>query len=554
MNSASRACIWTKSLVVVLTVAIVLVSFPGYVANATGTRVYVGHRARLSAQIPVSWTVPSDGRADYAGEDGFVVSASIPGNDLQDACDNATQSWNWGDIRSRLEREHGEDTCLLEGQLNGRELRGVVLVHPAPFNVSGQTFGFVELIADPDHFDAIRSSVSFDPADVTPQLYAESVLDIIEARAWYAPDVDWDLVRDGPLGMLENAESYDDVHWVIRQALQRLRDWGDNHSFFVSYDQTLEDRVLPDTGMILQGRVVYLVFPDGPAGRAGIQTGDTIEAVNGERFNGTRWIEELVGLGATLTVSRHGEAAPFEVEVIPGSFSPYLKPIATPIDDVGYVELFTDVGADQIQYATDANDGIARIQDDVACGWILDLRRNGGGGYFSMTIGTEALLQDGNLLSFVRRDGTVAGRVDLHAGSMYQDGLELTGNLDDVPRADRVAPGTPIAVLIGPATASAAEATAVAYIGQPNTRLFGEKSGGYTVGNNGYLLFDGARLILAESTYVDGNGNQHIGGIVPDEVVKTDLQVYGTTDDPVIQAASVWLREQSGCDMATPVP
>ncbi|HWV25085.1 MAG TPA: S41 family peptidase, partial [Thermomicrobiales bacterium] len=301
-------------------------------------------------------------------------------------------------------------------------------------------------------------------------------------------------------------------------------------------------------------RVVYLVFPDGPAGRAGIQTGDTIEAVNGERFNGTRWIEELVGLGATLTVSRHGEAAPFEVEVIPGSFSPYLKPIATPIDDVGYVELFTDVGADQIQYATDANDGIARIQDDVACGWILDLRRNGGGGYFSMTIGTEALLQDGNLLSFVRRDGTVAGRVDLHAGSMYQDGLELTGNLDDVPRADRVAPGTPIAVLIGPATASAAEATAVAYIGQPNTRLFGEKSGGYTVGNNGYLLFDGARLILAESTYVDGNGNQHIGGIVPDEVVKTDLQVYGTTDDPVIQAASVWLREQSGCDMATPVP
>lgn len=545
---------WSGVCAVLLVLVLMLAPLPVSLAQESGTRVYVGYRARLSAEIPAGWTVPADGRADYAGEDGFVYSSNVPGNDLREACAGAEQTWDWGDIRSRMEREKGEDACVLEGQVNGRVLQGVLLSRPASLSLYGETYSFVELLADPDHFDSIRASVSFDPADVTPRLYAESVLDIMEARAWYAPEVDWDRLRDDPLGLMENAESYSDVYWVIRQAIENLRAWGDNHSSFVSDMDELVSRSVTGTGMILQGRVVYLVYPDSSAGRAGIRVGDTIEAVDGDRFDGTRGIEGLIGFGARVTVSRSGVPEPFDVEVVPDPYDSYLPPNVQTLDGVGYVELFTTLGADPVRYATDANDGIAQMEERAICGWVVDLRRNGGGGYSPMTIGTAALLEDGELLSFVRRDGTVAGRVELREGSISQDGMEVAAYLGDVPHADHAAPGTPIAVLIGPGTGSAAEVTAVAYIGQPNTRLFGEKSGGYTIGNNGYMLFDGAQLALAESTYVDRNGNNHIGGIAPDVEVSTDLTTYGTVDDPVIAAASAWLRTQSGCEAASPVP
>jgi hypothetical protein len=39
-----------------------------------GTQVYVGHASRMTAFIPDSWNVPIGHEADYAGDDGFIVS------------------------------------------------------------------------------------------------------------------------------------------------------------------------------------------------------------------------------------------------------------------------------------------------------------------------------------------------------------------------------------------------------------------------------------------------------------------------------------------------
>ncbi len=66
---------------------------------------------------------------------------------------------------------------------------------------------------------------------------------------------------------------------------------------------------------------------------------------------------------------------------------------------------------------------------------------------------------------------------------------------------------TPVAVLIGPLTASSGEATAIAFRGRPNTKFFGEHSCGLSTANETVPLPDGAKLMLTVSLEADRKGN-----------------------------------------------
>jgi C-terminal processing protease CtpA/Prc len=93
----------------------------------------------------------------------------------------------------------------------------------------------------------------------------------------------------------------------------------------------------------------------------------------------------------------------------------------------------------------------------------------------------------------------------------------------------------------------------VAFVGRDNTRLFGEQTAGYTVGNSSYLLWDGTHLALADGAYVDRNGTVYTEGVPPDVAVTNDWATFRTADDPVIGAAAAWLQQQPGCtESATP--
>ena len=50
-----------------------------------GMQVYIGHSGRMTALIPADWRVPVNRDADYAGDDGFVLSSAIPAGDADDA-------------------------------------------------------------------------------------------------------------------------------------------------------------------------------------------------------------------------------------------------------------------------------------------------------------------------------------------------------------------------------------------------------------------------------------------------------------------------------------
>ncbi len=170
-----------------------------------------------------------------------------------------------------------------------------------------------------------------------------------------------------------------------------------------------------------------------------------------------------------------------------------------------------------------------------------------------MVMGVGPILGDGELLSFERRDGVVVEQIEMRDGRIYSNGMEVTATPEVDERSGTRLPHSPVPVLIGPGTASAAEVTAVAFIGRSDTRLFGELSAGATIGNNGYSLFDGSRLGLAESTYVDRNGGTHIGGIEPDVPVGIQWEGYATARDPLVEAASEWLWTYPECAPSTPL-
>ncbi len=79
--------------------------------------------------------------------------------------------------------------------------------------------------------------------------------------------------------------------------------------------------------------------------------------------------------------------------------------------------------------------------------------------------------------------------------------------------------GAPVAVLLGPKTASSGEMTALALIGRPGVRTFGSPTAGYTSANKPYPLSDGATLVVTETGVADRTGRDYTGPMVPDETV-----------------------------------
>lgn len=536
-------------LILVLMIAAVPI---GSVADA-GSQLYIGHRARLTAQIPADWRVSAEGWTDYHGPDGFVSSTPLAQTTLDEACVHLGSILNGGSTPATWQ---GEDACHIDGAINSRPAMGLVLPHPAPFSDGADDYRFAAVVADPAHFPSIIASLHFDPNLVTPQAYVDSVLDLMEARAWYADAVDWDTLRDDPLGLIANADTWEETHWLIRDALTHLRYAGDTHSLFVAQGATLHESEREGFGMLIDGPVVMLVYPDGPAAHAGIRTGDTIVSVDGQAFVGFPVVADPSYAWAgsvTLTIRRPGVTEPMPIELDPRTYRTYLPPIARSLPGaIGYIELFTTVGADRVQYATDATTGIARVDATGACGWIVDLRRNTGGGYRPMVTGVGPIVGDGTILTFVNRAGEVVITIAYQDGRIIQNGEDISGDLSDVPKASLQYANQPVAVLIGPYTASAGEVTALVFVDRPQTRLFGEPSGGYTVGNTGYMLFDGAVLALAELADGDRTGTPYVDGIEPDVEVSADWTVYGTADDPAIQAASTWLNHHPACATLPP--
>ncbi len=207
--------------------------------------------------------------------------------------------------------------------------------------------------------------------------------------------------------------------------------------------------------------------------------------------------------------------------------------------DVGYLRVpgYTGSGTAVDTAFADSIESEIRSRDAAGlAGWIVDLRGNTGGNMWPMVAGLGAILGEGLAGYFV----TPLGGAVTPWG--YQDGSSYLGTTRMVHTS---APYTLIverprvAVLTDNAVASSGEAVAISFRGQPNTRSFGDATCGLSTVNEGFVLSDGAILLLTTGTMADRSLTLYGETVSPDEYVPGDRSV--------VDAAIAWLRNpQSG--------
>jgi carboxyl-terminal processing protease len=214
----------------------------------------------------------------------------------------------------------------------------------------------------------------------------------------------------------------------------------------------------------------------------------------------------------------------------------------------GYFRVpFHPAGA-QVSLADTLQQVLRDLEGRGACGWVVDLRLNGGGNVWPMYAGVGPLLGD-SVLNIEVVEGRTVSRtvyVEGQAIAVGPSGAREVHASVETPYRMRYA-DAPVAVLTDGGTASSAEALAIAFRTRSNTRLFGQPTGGYATGNRGVRLPDGANMVVTVDAMRDRMGREYGDPIVPDEVVEMPTGIWPTTTDAVARRAIQWLSAQSGC-------
>lgn len=252
---------------------------------------------------------------------------------------------------------------------------------------------------------------------------------------------------------------------------------------------------------VKQGLRVEKVFPDSPAEKAGLKSGEVIVSVEGESIAGqssevsTGKIKGPEGTEVTIGVrSGHGKVRELEIERAQISL-PNVTSRVEKVGDrtLGYVRMISFSEGVHAQL----REAVQKVEKQGAEGIVLDLRGNGGG-----------LLEEAVLTAsiFLPKDEVVVttdSRTQGHA--VYKT---VGDNLPEVP----------IAVLIDRNTASAAEILTAALADDAGARTVGTRSYGKGVFQQEIDLSNGGALKLTIGEYFtpDGVNLAKSHGIHPD--------------------------------------
>jgi carboxyl-terminal processing protease len=265
---------------------------------------------------------------------------------------------------------------------------------------------------------------------------------------------------------------------------------------------------------------VSAVFPDLPAARAGLLTGDEIVAADDAPFAPIGSFRNKVGEKVTLNVRREagGELKSIAVEprwIEPGeTFQAALRDSARIIEAngrrIGYVRVWSYAGNEYQQELEEVlSEG--KLKDADALIW--DLRDGWGGAHprYLSVFNTY-----GPTLALTGRNGTT----------------NLVGYRW----------GKPVAMLVNGGTRSGKEVLAYGFKKNGFGQVIGERTAGALLAGTAFLLSDGSLLILAvEDAAVDGERVEG-KGVAPSIEVPFDLR-YAAGKDPQLDKAIAVLAE-----------
>jgi len=275
------------------------------------------------------------------------------------------------------------------------------------------------------------------------------------------------------------------------------------------------------------GIQIVRVFEGFPAAKAGVQSGDAIESVNGVKvatLSATEVAALIRGPGGTpvtLRLRRADTPKPFEITVVRGKIVIPLvtsKMIGTGADKIGYVSLY-DFSANARQQLEPR---IRELLDQKPKGLILDLRDNPGGLLSQAVEVGDLFLPEGDFI--IERD---------QAGNVKRLGTTNSG----------IAQAIPLAVLVNGGSASASEIVAGAIQDYGRGQIIGETTFGKGSVQLPKTLSNGAQLrITIERWFTPKDRAIHGTGVAPDITVARTNDDSKANRDPQLDAAVNYLQ------------
>lgn len=190
------------------------------------------------------------------------------------------------------------------------------------------------------------------------------------------------------------------------------------------------------------------------------------------------------------------------------------------------------------QWANKLADSIRKLEALHPRGYIIDLRMNNGGNFEPMWSALSGLIGEKNKVFSVDRNGHVLPEDTSADWREYRK-----AGMPDRPVLFRK--NIPVAVLIGPGTASSGEIMAACFSTRKKTRLFGEPSVGVATVTQGSVIQDKGYLLLTVATIADANGKLIKDATIhPAVYIKSDDNFSDPAADITVQAALRWLRSK----------
>jgi carboxyl-terminal processing protease len=263
-------------------------------------------------------------------------------------------------------------------------------------------------------------------------------------------------------------------------------------------------------------------FPNSPAEKAGLQSGDTITGVDGNDV--TSLLPEEVrqkvlgpdGTTVSLTIQRPGQSTPFTVKitraiiVVPSVSSKMLD------NNIAYIQI-SDFGDTTAQ---DLHKQLADLLAKKPNGLILDLRYNPGGNLSTAISVASEFIPSGVIVSEKAGDGSITPHRAISGGLATDNKL-------------------PIIVLVNAYSASASEIVAGALQDTGRGKLLGETTYGKGTVQNWVPLPDSQGAVAVTiARWLTPKGNTiDKKGLTPDFVVKMTADDVKANLDPQLDAA-----------------
>ncbi len=280
---------------------------------------------------------------------------------------------------------------------------------------------------------------------------------------------------------------------------------------YTDYKDKTKNQARGDVGLTLSKRYGYIYvvseLPDSPAEKAGIRSGDILEAIGGFATREMAVAQASLLLqgapGTTVKVGalRRNRTEPDEIELTRATL-PLLYVDADKVtDDTAYLRLATlDLGA-----AADLRFKLQQLQSQGAQKLVLDLRG----------------CAEGPI-----SEGIAAAQLFLTSGTITTLSGQTVAKQDFEADPSKVVWRNPVEVLISSDTAGAAEVLAAAIGENKRGDLVGEHTAGLAAEQRLIPLDDGAALILTDALY-----NTPAGKAILDDGVAPTVEVVPPLDE-----------------------